>query len=296
MTIEDQIKDEKLQYDINREAGKISALSSGKLDKYEYLTGEEILPSNQQEIIQEAKFNYSPLGKAIEKQIKTIKDQGEKQVVALESLNVPNKKLSSIKDFIPIENLNPEIINEIKRIEEIEKKVGRNKMFYKGSNKTYDFRNFKTIRAFGNEIRNNVITLDTANIEQATLLSYVYGFLRKKRPRNLAQRQLKSDIVDSVTSLIQGREMVINAFKSGIFQVSKESQGDEESQEGTGLKILTPNQMLKRLPIALAQVKAGNNSESLLNEIRQIVYSLHRSKEITKKVYNKIINSIKVKT
>ena len=65
-------------------------------------------------------------------------------------------------------------------------------------------------------------------------------------------------------------------------------------QEGTGIKILTPNQMLKRLPIALAQVKAGNNSESLLNEIRQIVYSLYRSKEITKKVYNNIINSIKV--
>ena len=65
-------------------------------------------------------------------------------------------------------------------------------------------------------------------------------------------------------------------------------------QEGTGLKILTPNQMLIRLPIALAQIKAGNNSESLLNEIRQIVYSLYRSKEITKKVYNKIIKSIKV--
>ena len=123
MTIEDQIKDEELQYDINREAAKISALSSGKLDKYEYLTGEEILPSNQQQIIQQAKFNYSPLGKAIEKQIKTIKDQGEKQVVALESLNVPNKKLSSIKEFIPIENLNPEIINEVKRLEEIEKRL-----------------------------------------------------------------------------------------------------------------------------------------------------------------------------
>ena len=65
-------------------------------------------------------------------------------------------------------------------------------------------------------------------------------------------------------------------------------------QYGKGLKILIPNQMLKRLPIALAQVKAGINSESLLNEIRQIVSSLHRSKEITKKVYNNIINSIKV--
>ena len=68
----------------------------------------------------------------------------------------------------------------------------------------------------------------------------------------------------------------------------------KEDQEGKRLKILTPNQMLKRWPIALAQIKAGNNSESLLNEIRQIVYSLYRSKEITKKVYNNIINSIKV--
>ena len=164
MTIEDQIKDEKLQYDINREAAKISTLSSGKLDKYEYLTGEETLPSNQQQIIQQAKFIYSPLGKALEKQRKAIEDQGEKQVVALESLKDSGKKLTPIKDFIPMENLNPEIINEIKRIEEIEKKVDRNRMVYKGTNKTYDFRNFKTIRAFGNEIRNNVISLDTANI------------------------------------------------------------------------------------------------------------------------------------
>ena len=85
MTINDQIKDEKLQYDINREAAKISALSSGKIHKYEYLTGEDILPSNQQQIIEQAKFTYSPLGKAFEKQIKTIKDQGEKQVDALKS-------------------------------------------------------------------------------------------------------------------------------------------------------------------------------------------------------------------
>ena len=151
-------------------------------------------------------------------------------------------------------------------------------MVYKGTNKTYDFRNFKTIRAFGNEIRNNVISLDTANIEQANLLSYVYDFTKKTKPRNLAQKKLRADIVDSVTSLVEGREMVINAFKSGIFQVSKESQEDGESQEGKVLQVLTPNQMLKRLPIALVQVKAGNNSESLLNEIRQIVYFLYRSK------------------
>ena len=67
MTINDQIRVEKLQYNINREAAKISSKSLGKLHKYEYLTGEEILPSNQQQIIEEAKFTYSPLGKAFEK-------------------------------------------------------------------------------------------------------------------------------------------------------------------------------------------------------------------------------------
>ena len=92
MTIEDQIKDEKLQYDINREAAKISGLSSGKIDTYEYLTGEEVLPSNQQQIIQQAKFNFSPLGKAFEKQIKTIENQGKKQVKAFQD----NKQLVNI--------------------------------------------------------------------------------------------------------------------------------------------------------------------------------------------------------
>ena len=66
------------------------------------------------------------------------------------------------------------------------------------------------------------------------------------------------------------------------------------AKQGTGLKILTPKQMLQRLPIALAQIKAGNNSETLLNELGQIVYSLYQSKEITKKLYNNIIKSIKV--
>ena len=67
----------------NRDAAKISALLYGKIDKYEYLTGEEILPSNQKQITEQAKFTYSPLGKAFEKQIKTIEDQEEKQIKAI---------------------------------------------------------------------------------------------------------------------------------------------------------------------------------------------------------------------
>ena len=108
MTINDQIRDEKLQQDINREAAKISALSSGKIHKYEYLTGEDILPSNQQQIIEQAKFIYSPLGKAFEKQIKTIEDQREKQIDALKDLKTraityklddDNDKTSTIREI-----------------------------------------------------------------------------------------------------------------------------------------------------------------------------------------------------
>ena len=92
MTINDQIRDEKLQYDINRETAKISALSSGKIRKCEYLIGEDILPSNQKQIIEQATFTCSPLGKAFEKQIKTFEDQGQKHVDALKSLKLINKQ------------------------------------------------------------------------------------------------------------------------------------------------------------------------------------------------------------
>ena len=95
MTIDDQIRYETLQYDINREAAKISALSSGKIYKYEYLTGEEILPSNQKQIIEQVKLTYSPLGKGFEKQTKTIEDQGKKQRKAI---NDNKKQLANIDE------------------------------------------------------------------------------------------------------------------------------------------------------------------------------------------------------
>ena len=94
MTIEDQIRDEKLQYDINREAAT-TALSSGKIDKYEYLTSEETLTSSQKQILEQASFTYSPLTKAFEKQIKTIEDEGEKQIKAI---NNNKKQLTNISE------------------------------------------------------------------------------------------------------------------------------------------------------------------------------------------------------
>ena len=114
MAINDQIKDEKLQYNINREAAKISALSSGKLHKYKHLTGGNILPSNQQQIIEQTKFTYSPLGKAFDKQIKTIEDQGKRQVDALNTLNSNNK--ITIKKYTYDPNDTPFISKQKKNI------------------------------------------------------------------------------------------------------------------------------------------------------------------------------------
>ena len=106
MSINDQIRNEKVRYNINREAAKISALSSGKIHKYEYLTGEDILPSNRQQIIEQTKFTYSPLGKGFEKQIKTIEDQGEKHVKDLEDLKPKEQIIMQKLDLQSFTNQN----------------------------------------------------------------------------------------------------------------------------------------------------------------------------------------------
>ena len=100
-------------------------------------------------------------------------------------------------------------------------------------------------------------------------------------------------MINNLEKFYKSREEVINFFRDYteiLFDANYDSKHSES--KGKGLKILTPKQRLQRLPIAVAQVKAGNNLESLLNEIRQIVYSLYQSKKITKKVYNNIIKSI----
>ena len=93
--------------------------------------------------------------------------------------------------------------------------------------------------------------------------------------------------------LYRARNEAIKFYDDYSLMMPKaKSKAKQKETKETGLKILTPKQMLQRLPIALAQVKAGNNSENLLNEIRQIIYSLYQSKEITKKVYNYLIESL----
>ena len=129
MTIDDQIKGEKLQYDINRETVKISALSSDKINIYEYLTGEEILPSNKKQIIEQATFTYSPLGKAFEKHTKTIADQGKKQVDPLKDLKLEDQT-KSIEGIFPKHHESDEIKNELHKVKKYENKVITTKLKY----------------------------------------------------------------------------------------------------------------------------------------------------------------------
>ena len=216
---------------------KYQNLSSGKIDKYQYLTDEKILPSNQKQIIEQAKFTYSPLGNAFKKQTKTIEDQ-------------------------------------------------------------------QKIHVFGNDIKNNFINMSMENAEQNHLAKHIRELKSKTRPQDRNLKRVKKDILNSAMTLLKGREMVFKDFESGIFLKSKKLQQSEQSNQsssddkytslklgndlntssndfssdldiplftpknGTGLKILTPKQMLQRLPIALAQVKAGNTLKHLLNEIR----------------------------
>ena len=93
--------------------------------------------------------------------------------------------------------------------------------------------------------------------------------------------------------LYKARNEAIKFYDDYSFMMSEaKSKAKQSETKGTGLKVLTAKQMLQRLPVVHAQVKAGNNSENLLNEIRQIIYSLYQSKEITKKVYNNLIKSL----
>ena len=145
MTINDQIRVEKLQHDINREAAKISALTSKNFQEYEYLTCEDILPSNQQQIIEQEKLTYCPVGKAFETQIKTIEDQCKKQVNDLENFR-SKKQTKSIGEIFPEDYYSVKIENELNKIKELKKKVNKDYMVYYSSKEPFDFRIFETIR------------------------------------------------------------------------------------------------------------------------------------------------------
>ena len=138
-------------------------------------------------------------------------------------------------------------------------------------------------------IHNGDTPLESVENEQEKLKEEL-GYIKQGNLKNRSKGQ--QNTIDNIENLYNSRQEVVKMFNDYARNMSRNIFYSK--QEGTGFKILTPTQMLQRLPISLAQIKAGNNSQSLLNEIRQIVYSMSQSKEITKKVYNNILKSIKV--
>ena len=216
MTIKDQIRDEKLQYDINREAAKISVLSSGKIDKYEYLTGEEILLSNQQQIIEQAKFTYSLLGMASKKQTKTIEDQGGKQIKVIQE----KRPMKSIEKFTydindsPIVLKEKEIYNKLteesfEKINNLDKMIDIDKLVfkYKGNTPDKDFSKFDNAFDFINKIRDREICLNEAKDDQTKLKSGMVE-IKKVQKKYLSRENKEARI--NIENLYNARKAAID--------------------------------------------------------------------------------------
>ena len=188
-----------------------------------------------------------------------------------------------------------EIYNELTEekkdeIEKLDKTVNRKELLYKYTSNIsdVDFSEYGVIDLIS-KIKSGNVSLRKAVNDQYELKSKL-GEIKKGNPKRKSKTTLNG--IKNADQLYDSKEAATNFFIEYTERVSEAKS--RAKQEGTRLKILTFKQMIQRLPIALAQIKAGNNSQSLLNEIRQIVYSLYQSKEITKKVYDNIIKSIKV--
>ena len=140
------------------------------------------------------------------------------------------------------------------------------------------------------KIRDRDISLEMAEEDQKHL-KREFGQIKSENPDHKSDKQLY--IIKNVKNLYDSRQKIIDLFNS-YSKIRSEAiyKSKQNETKGKGLKILTPKQMLQRLPTALVQAKAGNNSENLLNEIRQNIDPLYQSKEITKKVYNNLMKSL----
>ena len=226
----------------------------------------------------------SPLGKAFEKQTKTIEDQGKKQIDALKYLK-PKEQAKPTEDKSNNQSKVTTIFNELtKKRKELMSKlydsVDYNNLDfeYLGPTKNVSFYEYMDSKKLFNAIGNSQIKFSEVKNKQNE-------FLNKLNNIKIGKKTIKQkETINNLEKFYNSREEVINFFRDYIEMLSDANYDSKHSEtKGKGLKILTPKQMLQRLPIALAQVKAGNNSENLLNEIRQIVYSLYQSKKIPKK-------------
>ena len=208
------------------------------------LTGEEILPSTQQKIIEQARFTYSPLGKDFEKQTKTIKDQGEKQIKAIQDKR-PIKSIEKCTDDIndsPIvlkekETYNKPTEESFEKIN-LDKRVDIDKLVfeYKGNNPDEDFSKFDNALDLINKIKDGEISLNEAKDDQTKLISDM-GEIKKVQKKYLSKENREARI--NIENLYNARKAAIHFFDE---YTSRASEARRQAKKGTGLKILTHKQ------------------------------------------------------
>ena len=219
MTIEDQIRDEKIQYDTNRETTKISALSSGKINKYEYLTGEEILPSNEQQMTEESKFTYTPLGNAFEKRTKTIEDQREKKVKAIKI----KYQFTYDINASPIVLKEKEIYNKLteeslEKKNNLDEKVDTNKLVfrYKGKTADEDFGKFDNALSPTDKIRDGEVSLNEAKMSR---FGSKWGEIKRVQKKHLLKERREART--NTENFYNARKAAIDFFKEYISRASE---------------------------------------------------------------------------
>ena len=210
-----------------------------------------------------------------------MKIRDKKQIDALEKLK-PKEQTKPIEDKSTSQSkaaiIFSDLISKRKRImTELYDSVDYNNLNfeYVGPSKSVSFYEYMDSNQLFNAIKNN-------QIKFSQVKNKYNEFLNKLNEVNMGEKTgEQKNVIDNLNKFYNSREEVINFLRDYIEMLSDSNYNPKQNEtKGTGLKILTPKQMLQRLPITLAQVKAGNNSESLLNETRQIVYSLYQSKQI----------------
>ena len=246
MTINEQIKilDNKIrsnqaQYDLDRQNAKISALSSGELDKYEYLTGEDL--GYKPDVVQKAKFEYSPLGQVFNKGL----DTSEKQVGLLKKLkNIEDKtdrQLEENKDnqlgvksvgYTVKEELSQEAKNILEKLNNQEKLIKYKKLRFTGGNgKDYHSNSFSFLRELFRTIYYGEILIPGAEREQNNF-DYVIKILNiYKLRKDSKYYKFKQDLLINAHNFYDGREMIIKAFENKIFPLSKSYYYPEYTSE-----------------------------------------------------------------
>ena len=342
--LDDKIKANNTQYNLDRMNAEISAYSSGDLSKYEYLTKKDL--GYKPDAIEKVKFEYYPLGKVFTdglnksdkkegllKRLKNIENKNNNQLLALRDINRPairgrdNYDSDDDSEDDSEDDYDDDVNNEYKKIIEdyknnkIKRKETERKNKIKNAIKIYKknkkaLKNTPDIKHRINKNKKLVKmlkkfldkrkTIDITWIDDPELFNQINNDVtnRYRKDKNSTELLSIQDLLDDINNeYIENtddarekfknlkNDVQIDELKDIVKELERAIFGTGELS-GSGLKILTNKQMINRLPILLAQIQAGNNSNKVKNEARQILYLLYRSKLLTKTVYNNLIKAI----